>query len=56
MLKTKNKPKKGNKKINKMTLSELDKAIEKTKSSMGSLTSAYAKELLKRKEVLSAKK
>lgn len=47
---------KGNKKINKMTLSELDKAIEATKASMGGLTSAYAKELLKRKEVLSAKK
>jgi hypothetical protein len=47
---------KKNKKINKMTLSELDKAIEATKSSMGGLTSAYAKELLKRKENLSAKK
>ena len=42
--------------INKMSLSELDKAIEATKSSMGGLTSAYAKELLKRKENLSAKK
>ncbi len=44
-----------NKKINKMTLDELNKAIEKTQSSMNGLTSAYAKELLKRKEVLTSK-
>lgn len=45
-----------NKKINKMTLDELNKAIEKTKSAMNGLTSNYAKELLKQKEYLTAKK
>ena len=45
-----------NKKINKMTLEELEKAIEKTKETMGGLSSKYAKELLERKEALAAAK
>jgi len=45
-----------NKKINKMTVEELDKAIEKTKTSMGGLTSKYAKELLERKDFLNVAK
>ncbi len=44
-----------NKKINKMTLAELDKAIEKTKEHQGDLQSRYALELLKRKEYLQTK-
>lgn len=44
-----------NKKINKMTLQELEDALKKTKESQGGLYSRYAKELLKRKEVLSNK-
>jgi hypothetical protein len=45
-----------NKKINRMTLEELDKAIENTKQNQGSMNSKYGKELLKQREVLSTKK
>lgn len=45
-----------NKKINKMSMAELDKAIEKTKTSMGNLSSRYAKKLIERKEFLAAAK
>ncbi|MBN1406102.1 MAG: hypothetical protein JW946_06250 [Candidatus Omnitrophica bacterium] len=41
---------KKNKKINEMTLAELDKKIEDVKVKMGNLTSKYALELLKRKK------
>ncbi|HPO49076.1 MAG TPA: hypothetical protein PLO89_02025 [Spirochaetota bacterium] len=41
-----------NKKINKMTAVELDKAIEKTKENQKSLDSKYGQELMKRKEYL----
>jgi hypothetical protein len=44
-----------NKKINRMTKDELEKAIEKTKQSQGNLNSRYGKELLKRKETNLAK-
>jgi len=47
---------KKNKKINKMTLAELDQAIEKTKQNQGNVNSRYGKELLKQREVLSAAK
>jgi hypothetical protein len=45
-----------NKKINKMTLAEIDKAIEKTQQNMGSLNSRYGLELQKQREVLTSKK
>ena len=44
-------PKK-NKKINKMTLQEVDKKLEEIKEKMGSLSSKYALELLRRKTQL----
>ena len=44
-----------NKKINRMTPEELDKAIEKTKQNQGSLNSRYGRELLKRKEAIATK-
>ena len=46
------KKEKTNKKINKMTADELDKAIEKTKQNQGDLSSRYGKELIKQKEVV----
>ena len=46
------KKEKTNKKINKMTSDELDKAIEKTKQNQGDLSSRYGKELIKQKEVV----
>jgi len=45
-----------NKKINKMSIEEIDKAISNTKEKMGSLTSKYAIELLRQKEILLSKK
>ncbi len=45
-----------NKKINRMSMEELDKAISNTKDKMGNLTSKYATELLKQKQILSSKK
>lgn len=41
-----------NKKINKMSLSEIEKAIEETKKSMNGLNSRYAKELIKQRDYL----
>ena len=41
------------KKINKMTLPEIEAALKKTEEHMHGLTSAYAKALLARKEELS---
>ena len=40
------------KKINCLTLKELEKKIEQTQEKMGGLTSFYARQLLKRKEQL----
>jgi len=51
-----NKKAEKNKKINKMTLVEIDKAIESTKQNQGGLTSKYGQELIKRREILSSKK
>jgi len=42
------------KKINRLTLQELEKKIEETKSKMGTLDSDYAHQLLKRKEQIVA--
>ncbi|HOV12789.1 MAG TPA: hypothetical protein PK771_00730 [Spirochaetota bacterium] len=44
-----------NKKINKMSVAELEKAIEKTKEHQGDLQSRYGLELIKRKEYLQLK-
>ena len=46
------KPKRG-KKVNKMTLAEVEKALEAATSSQGGLSSRYAQALLRRKDVLS---
>lgn len=48
---TQDKPKRG-KKINKMSLSEVEKALEKAKNSQGGLSSKYVHALLRRKENL----
>ena len=40
------------KKINRLTLKELEKKIEHVQQKMGGLTSAYAQQLLRRKEQL----
>ena len=45
------KPKRG-KKINKLTLAEVEEALETAKSTQGGLNSRYAQALLRRKEVL----
>ena len=45
------KPKRG-KKINKMTLSEVEKALETAKNSQGGLSSRHARALLRRQEIL----
>lgn len=45
-----------NKKINKMSLEEINNAIEKTKEKQGGLYSKYAYELLKRRDYLLNKK
>ncbi len=42
------------KKINRLSLKEVEKKIAETQGKMGSLTSAYAQQLLKRKEQLLA--
>jgi len=47
------KPKRG-KKINKMTIGEIEKALEGLKSSQGGQTSRYASELARRRETLRA--
>ncbi|MDH5654687.1 MAG: hypothetical protein OEZ34_02190 [Spirochaetia bacterium] len=46
---------KKNKKINQMSLSEVDSAIKKTEEHMKGLESKYAKSLLARKAELSSK-
>ncbi|MCB1175665.1 MAG: hypothetical protein KDK39_18970 [Leptospiraceae bacterium] len=46
---------KKNKKINKMSLTELDAAIKKTEEHMHGLTSAYARALVARKAELEAR-
>lgn len=48
---TQDKPKRG-KKINKMSLSEVEKALEMAKNSQGGLDSRYARALVRRKEIL----
>ena len=40
------------KKINKMTLAEVEKQLQEIKSSQGGYTSRYAKELRRRKGIL----
>lgn len=42
------------KKINRLSLKELEKKIKQTEEKMGSLSSSYAQQLLKRKEQLLA--
>ncbi len=44
------------KKINCLTLEELEKKIQEVQEKMGGLTSTYARQLLKRKEQLSEEK
>lgn len=46
--------KKKNKKINKMTLTEIEAALTKCEEHMGNLTGKYPRVLLARKEELSA--
>jgi len=46
---------KKNKKINKMTLQEVETALKKAQEHMKGLTSQYARALLARKEELSSK-
>ncbi|HUU38162.1 MAG TPA: hypothetical protein VMW46_08160 [Candidatus Desulfaltia sp.] len=47
----KDKPKRG-KKINKMSISEVEKALETAKNTQGGLISRYAQALVRRKEIL----
>jgi hypothetical protein len=46
---------KRNKKINQMTLAEIEKKLEELKGSMGDYSSRYARELLRRKEILKSR-
>ncbi|MFZ2055325.1 MAG: hypothetical protein WAU81_14150 [Candidatus Aminicenantales bacterium] len=48
---TQDKPKRG-KKINKMSISEVEKALETAKNTQGGLSSRYARALVRRKEIL----
>lgn len=48
---TQEKPKRG-KKINKMTIDEVEKALEAVNSSQGGQTSRYARALVRRKDFL----
>ncbi|HMU83012.1 MAG: hypothetical protein K1X70_19315 [Leptospirales bacterium] len=50
------KDEKKNKKVNRMTLSEVDAAIKKTQEHMKGMNSKYAKELVGRQAELKAKK
>ena len=50
------KDEKKNKKVNRMTLSEVDAAIKKTHEHMKGMNSKYAKELVGRQAELKAKK
>jgi len=49
------KPKRG-KKINKMTIAEVEKALEAAKSSQGGQASRYVRDLLRRRDILKASK
>jgi hypothetical protein len=49
------KPKRG-KKINKMTIAEVEKALESARSSQGGQASRYVRELLRRRDILKAGK
>jgi hypothetical protein len=49
------KPKRG-KKINKMSVAEVEKALEGAKSSQGGQASRYARELVRRRDILKAGK
>lgn len=42
------------KKINRLSLKEIEKRLEQVQEKMGSLNSSYARQLLKRKELLLA--
>jgi len=44
----------GNKKINEMTLKELDAKLAEVQEKQGGLTSKYARQLLRRKKVLAS--
>lgn len=44
-----------NKKVNRMTLAEVESALKKSEEHMKGHTSQYARKLLERKEILSAK-
>jgi hypothetical protein len=46
---------KRNKKINQMTLAEIEKKLEELKGSTGGYSSRYARELLRRKEILKSR-
>jgi hypothetical protein len=46
---------KRNKKIKQMTLAEIEKKLEEIKGSMGGYSSLYARELLRRKEILKSR-
>ncbi len=41
-----------NKKINKMSLAEIEAKLEEIKGTMGGYSSRYARELLRRREIL----
>lgn len=41
-----------NKKLNKLSLAEIEKKLEEIKSSQGGLSSRYARELLRRRDIL----
>ena len=43
-----------NKKINKMTLAEIEEKLNEMKGTMGSLKSKYAQQLIQRKNILSS--
>jgi hypothetical protein len=45
----------GNPKINKMTLAAIEKQIESVKASQGGLISRYAKQLIRRRDLLKSK-
>ncbi len=44
-----------NPKVNKMTLAEVEKKIEEVKSGQGGLLSRYAKQLIRRRDLLKSK-
>jgi hypothetical protein len=48
--------KKKNKKINKMTLEEIERKLQEVQQTQGGLNSLYARHLLRRREVLLAQK